>query len=384
MRIENAGAENSVRRDRIRGCLIGGAAGDALGYAVEFMGERQIFSQYGPQGIREYDPDPATHRAIVSDDTQMTLFTANGILVADTLSVLKGRQNMLMPCIFTAYQDWLTTQDREFASPEHRKKRSSWLMDVPELFQRRAPGNTCISALRSQRSSDVFGSIEEPVNLSKGCGGVMRAAPMGLKAFADSDIETIDMNGARLAAITHGHSLAYMPAAVLAHIVHRAVYTEQGLSLKETVTDAKETVARLFEKDPHVEALNSLLDRAIGLSENGGEDLANIHSLGEGWTGDEALAIAVYCALRYPDDFSAGITAASNHRGDSDSTASIAGNILGARLGFSAIPEKWKTDLELYDVITEIADDLFTGCRLSTGTGKADPDWERKYVFMRR
>ena len=43
-------------RDRFRGCLIGGAAGDALGYAVEFLREGQIFRRYGERGITEYAP----------------------------------------------------------------------------------------------------------------------------------------------------------------------------------------------------------------------------------------------------------------------------------------------------------------------------------------
>ncbi len=42
-------------QDKFCGCLIGGAAGDALGYAVEFMGERDILDQYGEHGITEYD-----------------------------------------------------------------------------------------------------------------------------------------------------------------------------------------------------------------------------------------------------------------------------------------------------------------------------------------
>ena len=44
-------------KDKYRGCLIGGAVGDALGYAVEFSSENSIFSVYGKSGITEYDYD---------------------------------------------------------------------------------------------------------------------------------------------------------------------------------------------------------------------------------------------------------------------------------------------------------------------------------------
>ena len=80
----------------------------------------------------------------------------------------------------------------------------------------------------------------------------------------------------------------------------------------------------------------------------------NIH--GGGWLGDDALAIAVYAALRYPGDLKACLRAAVNHGGDSDSTGAIAGNILGAWLGMAGIPEDWHTRIELADRIEELSD----------------------------
>ena len=77
------------------------------------------------------------------------------------------------------------------------------------------------------------------------------------------------------------------------------------------------------------------------------------------------LGISLYCALKYQNDFSAGIIAAVNHKGDSDSTGAVTGNILGALLGYNAIDDQWKEDLELSDVILEIADDLCHGCQIS-------------------
>ena len=376
--------DNNRRLDRIRGCLIGGAAGDALGYAVEFCGEETIFSHYGPGGIQRYEPDPVRGKALISDDTQMTLFTANGLLAGDTRAALGGNISR-QKAVAAAYQDWLLTQETRFDAGKGAgsRERICWLLDVPELFSRRAPGNTCLSALYQQRDEKVPADIEHPLNRSKGCGGVMRVAPMGLLYDPRAEIQAIDREGAELAALTHGHSLGYLPAAVLTHIVSRIVYPEQRLTLAEIVREATDTVAALFAADAYTDQLTALLESAAALSANEADDLENIHQLGEGWTGDEALAIAVYCALRYQDDFSAGIIAAVNHKGDSDSTGAVAGNILGAWLGFDAIDAKWKEDLELYDVILETADDLYRGCP-DCGDGECpDPDWERKYVRAR-
>jgi ADP-ribosylglycohydrolase len=94
--------------------------------------------------------------------------------------------------------------------------------------------------------------------------------------------------------------------------------------------------------------------------------------IGEGWVGEEALAIAVYCALKYQDDLRGALIAAVNHDGDSDSTGAITGNILGAYLGANAIPQAWLKKLELREVITELADDLLVQFR-------EGEDWWQKY-----
>ena len=378
--------ETEVNLDKIRGCLVGGAVGDALGYAIEFNGEKEIFSRYGKSGITEYELDPLSGKAIISDDTQMTLFTANGLLVGDTRGRMRGIQAWPRYYVANAYKDWLRTQDMTFGKSKMLGRGPSvdwfsWLLDVLELYKRRAPGNTCLSALRySKPSGDDF--IEEHVNNSKGCGGVMRVAPIAL-AYDSVDIKTLDYEGSQIAAVTHGHSLGYMPAAVITHIINRIVFSEKKMTLKDITIEAEKTAEAIFEGDKHLKELTDLIDLAIELSENQDSDLNNIHRLGEGWVAEETMAISIYCALRYQKDFSAGVIASVNHKGDSDSTGAVTGNILGALLGYDAIEEKWKTDLEIIDVILEMADDLCHGCRMSEYSDYRDPDWERKYVFMK-
>lgn len=363
-------------RDKIRGCLLGGAAGDALGYPVEFLSWKNIQSRFGPEGIQSYDWDMESGLALISDDTQMTLFTANGILFGETRGKLRGIASSPGSYVAELYRDWLLTQT---GKPRGRDN-FSWLLDVPELWHRRAPGGTCLSALNSGK----YGSVKHPINDSKGCGGVMRVAPMGLRYGPRMgwSREKLAREGAEIAATTHGHSLGYIPAAVLTHIVNVAVYggCSRGDTLLDAVEDAMDMAVSLFGQDPHWPELRALVDRAETLAKNKTADADNIHALGGGWVAEETLAIAVYCALRYSDDFSKGVIAAVNHSGDSDSTGAVTGNILGAWLGCGAIEDKWKQNLELRSIILEMADDLCYGCPLEAYHEDRDPRWLAKYV----
>ena len=334
--------------DRFRGCLLGGAAGDALGYTVEFMQEGRIFHRYGDRGITEYELTGGV--AAISDDTQMTLFTAEGLL-RGTAREPRGIRDSYTEDFHRAYLDWLKTQEERF--PPKDGPSGSRLLTVPELFDLRAPGNTCLSALHSGEC----GTPEAPVNNSKGCGGVMRAAPPGL-FFNDTGLaaEQVARIGAQAAAVTHGHILGWLPAAALAQIVHEI--SQNG----DTVYDAlMKTLYLQDEMWPASQAKDSfiaLMNRAADLAATDKNSLDAVHMLGEGWVADEALAIAAYCALKYENDFDAALIAAVNHKGDSDSTGAVAGNILGARLGLSGIPAKYTEHLELRDLILETADSL--------------------------
>ena len=389
--------------DRVRGCLFGGAVGDALGYPVEFMGESQIRSHFGNGGIREYQLDPKTGKAIISDDTQMTLFTATGILVDNTRGNLRGIMGSLWSYAAQHYEDWIRTQE---VSPDARKAelrretenggfrfQHSWLVNEPRLYHRRAPGMTCLSGIRKRIDGEYphDGPSKHPINDSKGCGGVMRVAPIGLY-LSNQDRDWIDdshameitgREAAEAAAYTHSHSLGYMPAAMLAHIVNRLVYPLKGkskpMSVKDAICEARDATRRLFADDRHIGELVALIDRAITLAEGNKKDIDCIHELGEGWVGDEALAIAIFCAIRHHNDFSAGVITAVNHRGDSDSTGAITGNILGAHLGYAAIDDKWKKNLELSDVILELSGDLCRKCQMHERGPKYDSVWMSKY-----
>lgn len=366
--------------DRIRGCLLGGAAGDALGYPVEFLWIDDIRKRYGPGGIQRYDFDGRTGKALISDDTQMTLFTAEGILSGLTQNRLNGTSIPLRKYVESAYADWLSTQRLGAQPPQPVGSRNgSRLLQYPELYSRRAPGNTCLSALAERPKRSVTDFIAAPLNNSKGCGGVMRVAPAAM--LHSEDIRAISMEGAQIAAITHSHPLGYLPAAMLTDLLNRIVYRNaEPQSLLDLVRQSQHAIAEQFAGTPKTETLLACIDRAVQLAqEPQADDLENITALGGGWVAEETLAIAVYCSLRHADDFSAALTATVNHDGDSDSTGAVTGNILGAWLGFDAIEGRWKTGLELYDVLMELADDLCIVQQLPPDT-PLPPGWIEKYA----
>jgi hypothetical protein len=72
-------------RSRVRGCLVGGAVGDALGAPVELLPWERIRELYGPDGVTGTVVGPGG-QAQVTDDTQMTLFTAEGLIRASVRS----------------------------------------------------------------------------------------------------------------------------------------------------------------------------------------------------------------------------------------------------------------------------------------------------------
>lgn len=359
--------------DKYRGCLIGGAAGDALGYAVEFLSAEQIFKKYGKNGITEYDLVGGVAR--ISDDTQMTLFTANGLLLGTTRGMTRGIMGSYPSYIALCYRDWFKTQTVEFADKvEHPY---SWLVNIPQMYSRRAPGNTCLSAIRH----GADGSTERPINNSKGCGGSMRVAPIGLY-FDEKRItpEQIDMIGAETAALTHGHELGYIPAATLVHIINLLSHND-GITVLSAVQDSMGAIKSLFPNAKHMNELQTLVQKSITLSTSAMDDLDVIRELGEGWVAEETLAIAIYCAIKHPNDFGKALIASVNHSGDSDSTGAVTGNILGACLGYDAIPKKYLENLELHDIIIELADDLYYDCKLSEYDSYRDEVWERKYIY---
>jgi ADP-ribosylglycohydrolase len=359
-------------RLRFRGCLLGGAIGDALGAPVEFMSLAAIRQRFGDAGIRDYAPAYGRLGAI-TDDTQMTLFTGEGLLHAIERSQARGTVTAYVSFVAEAYLRWLETQGEPTrVAPQTR----GGLLDVPELHSRRGPGATCLAALRDR--TDFIAAAR---NESKGCGGVMRIAPLAMFAHAalmnDTQIQRASAElsdaarralreatdfldrdsiqrwfdiGAEVAGLTHGHPSGQLPAGFLTIVLALVL---GGVPLEGALDRAQ---AALVTRAGHEETLRAVQD-ARAAAARAPADAMVLHELGEGWVAEEALAIGLYCALSAAD-FASGVVLAVNHDGDSDSTGAIAGQLLGAGLGEGAIPARWLAALELREVIADMADRL--------------------------
>lgn len=328
-----------TKRSRILGCLLAGAVGDALGAPVEFDSLSEIRRRHGSDGVRSYELAYG-RRGAITDDTQMTLFTAEGLLRARARMNDRGLCDVV-GVLRRAYFRWLATQgETDRFDPSFPAHHDGWLVEVDALHHRRAPGNTCLSALRTGGE----GTPEHPLNDSKGCGGVMRVAPVGLVAGDPFDL------GVRAAAITHGHPSGYLAAGALASIVASVM---DG----EVVTAAVQEAVAVLRRWPDHEETVAALELAVDLAASAPLGPVTVELLGAGWVAEEALAIGVYSALAAPDLMSA-LTLAVTHSGDSDSTGTIAGNILGAALGVEAVPTDLLENLEARKTITQIGNDL--------------------------
>ncbi|MGL4738545.1 MAG: ADP-ribosylglycohydrolase family protein [Cellulosilyticaceae bacterium] len=341
------------------GCLIGGAIGDAWGAPVEFMKLSQIRKLFGEDGLTHLVAPAGTSKAVITDDTQMTLFTAEGIL----RSIVRANQknierttkdtNML---IFRAYLRWLYTQG--LSTPNwDAKNYDGWLVKVGGLHAYREPGVTCITSL----GKGIMGTMFRPINDSKGCGTVMRVAPIGLMEKEAHVFELGCMSGA----ITHGHPEGYLAGGAMALLIYHVI---EGDPLEEAVQKVVERLGQIEEGGRCV----NLLTKAVTLAKEGDPSAEKLTMLGEGFAADEALAIGIYAALSYPDDFEKAICLAINHDGDSDTTGAITGNLMGASLGLDGIAEVLLDKVELSKEIIQIGKDLARGY-------DADEAWQKRY-----
>lgn len=341
-------------QDKCRGSLIGGAIGDAFGYPVEFVNSfEEIKAKYGEEGITAYDTsypwlDEKFDKALFSDDTQMALYTAEGLLEAER----SGRP--IIATICNAYLAWFGHQVGKKVKISYDSK----LSRIKELNQRRAPGNTCLSALLS-----IYNG-KDPMNSSKGCGGIMRVAPIGLYGATHGwSLQETAKLAEDVAELTHLHPLSTYSSAALAVIVQICVSTDGTVDdgrFKSIIGKSLEVVSGVYGDDaPSMDDFKKLIRTALRLEDNLLQDWEIIENgLGGGWVAEETLAIAVFSVIRHINDFNAYMICSVNHGGDSDSTGAVAGNIIGAILGYSAIPQKYLTNLELHDVLLSVADDL--------------------------
>jgi ADP-ribosylglycohydrolase len=289
--------------------LYGLALGDAFGAPVEFLTLPQIKTAYGTLGIQQ-PPNPALY----TDDTQMTVALAEGLLDAGLDAPIDSQ----MQAVGSRFIDWLNSPDND-----------------------RAPGRTCISGVERYESGIRWD--QSGLDHSKGCGSAMRIATIGY--FYQHDPARLRQVALASSMITHRHPTALVAAVAAAYAIKLAL---DGVSVGHFIPRTME----------FTDGMSGEFDAAlyrVGHVGAWADEEAALQHIGQGWVAEEAVALALYCVLRYPDDYTACVRRAANTNGDSDSIACIAGGIMGARLGVDAIPSEWLSRCENRDYLETLA-----------------------------
>jgi ADP-ribosylglycohydrolase len=289
----------------------GAALGDALGWPIEFLPMRKIKAIYGPNGIQE-PPDPA----LFTDDTQMTLALNEALVEAGEADI-----EALMEATVRRFVAW---------------------KNAPETDARK-PGYTVVESVRLLEAGTHW---RESGTATKGCGSAMRVSGVGFLYQTDPDRlrEVAHHSGV----ITHSHATADAGTIAAAYLVKLAL---DGVAPDDYLRRVATFVNGISEE---VDVALLRVGHVLGWT----DEEAAINHIGKGWTADEAVALSVYCVVRYPDDYPAAVRRAANIPGDSDSVACITGGIMGARLGLESIPQDWITRLEKHDYLTDVANRL--------------------------
>ena len=362
LQFEKEGTIMARSRTAYQGCLLGLAAGDAMGGPVDAGKWREIREDYGPNGLLGYDL--VNGYAEVTAHTQLCAFTCNGLLLGLTRSQLQGRAAPFVRYIALSHKEWASAQRRHSTL----QRTYCWVYWVDELRRRRCADGRMLDTL----AEDRIGSPEEPVNNLDGPGSLAAAVAVGLFARAHRlDPDWRDRLGAEAVALTCGHPSAYVSGAVIAHLVG-AVLEEPEKPLEHQITEALDAAQRLFGAAAHQVKL--ALGYAISLARQGGSRQAVMESLVCG-NAVQVLAAAVYTLLTCGDDFDAAMVTAVNHSGRSCAVAALVGAVLGARMGVEGLPEFYLDGLEIGGVLRELAEDLATGCPRPMTL-----EWDRKYL----
>ena len=365
------------KRSAYRGCLLGLAVGDAMGYTIDTKSWAEIQEDYGPNGLLGYDL--VNGYAEVSSHTQIAAFTCNGLLLGLTRGQVYGKMAPYVMYAGLGQQEWAIGQ-RRYDQPS---RNHCWVFRIPELRRRHCTDTRMVETLNRGLKGErgKLGTLETPINHRDTPASITSAVAAGL--FADPrrmEQPEIDRLGAECVALTHGDPLAFLPGAAIAHIITRCLQdheTPLRRIIEESLTALDDQFSREYRQTAQViaavkNALTYVDDYALFPVDAMDKLRCD--------TGADVLAGAVYAALVYERDFDSAMIVAANHSGRSAAVAAIAGAILGARCGEEALPDFYMEGLEISATLLELADDLLQGCPMTRGNKLFDGDWDRKYL----
>ena len=358
-------AEQQDFRARVRGCLLGGAIGDAFGAGIAAHSLEEIRAAHGDEGLTE--PVPAYgRRGAVTAATQMTLFTVDGLVRAQ---VRRDTGAWHPPTdVHRAHLRWAATQ-RDWG-PDERRKDNGWLACEEWLYTRRDPARACLTGF----GDEVLGTLDRPKNPdATDSGALVRSAPFGL--LVGWEPQLVCQLAVECAAQSHGDPSAYLSAGALAVVVH-------GLARGESVDGSVQRALGQLSSRPGHEPVTDALQQALGAVRQGMPNAARVIALGADVDrAENQLAVAVYCAL-VGEDIRHGLRLAVNHGGPSAATGALTGSLLGALHGETALPPAWLAELEGRSTVLEISDDfameMTQGAALHSPS-ESSPGWLARY-----
>ena len=359
------------KRSAYRGCLLGLAVGDAMGYTVDTKTWAQIQEDYGPYGLQGYDL--LNGYADVTSHTQLAVFTCNGLLLGLTRGQVYGRMAPFVKYAGLAQREWAAGQ-RRYDQPQ---RSHCWVFRVPELRRRHCTDTRMVETL----NRNLLGSLEEPSTKHDTPASIAAAVSAGL--FGDPkrmEQAEIDRLGAECVSLTHGHPLAFLPGAVIAHLISKCL-SDRETPLENLVHEALTALDDQFGREyRQAKEVIAHVHLAVQMAKERSPAPRQAMEKLKCDTGSDVLAGAVYAALLWEQDFDSAMIAAVNHSGRSAAVGCLTGAILGARMGEEALPDFYLDGLEITGVLRELADDLMQGCPMVRGNRLFDADWEQKYL----
>lgn len=333
--------------DRFKGCLLGLAIGDAMGYPTEFLTLPEIHKRYGFEGIRHLQGNPALY----SDDTQMSISVARSLIKAGHHDI-----ESLMAILSKEFLEWFRSAEND-----------------------RSPGNTSIKGC--QRLEEGIPWKESGIPESKGCGANMRVAPIGL--YYHQDPQNLRLLARSSALITHGHPSALVAAEATAFCIAWAIsgvapseYLDRIMEIRQDSLEAWNTAlgegwkrSGYCSRREYLEAgwtdLLGALDKVpTALSK---DSLDVCEHVGGAWVAEETLACALVCVVKHPEDYCSAIIRGANSSGDSDSIACIAGAISGGYCSVNAIPKDWTKRIENRQLLIDLSKQLYQESMIPNG-----------------
>lgn len=361
------------RLGAFRGCLLGLAAGDALGYTVSNQSLEQIRENYGPNGLLGYDL--VNGFAYVTSYTQIAAYACNGLLMGVTRGQMRGVMAPYVRYVALAEMEWARFQGyrRDPGGVRH-----CWISARRELHFRRCMDNLMLDCL----NRGALGTMEEQRNRFQNPGALTAAIPVGLFFNPERlDRHEVVRLGAEVVALTHGNPQAFLAGAGLAYIISRITW-DGDRDLRRITTDTIDLLKNTYGS-AYARPVNEVcghLQSALRLAQD--HEISEPEALDEIFcdTAARVLAGAVYAAMLHPKSLDEALIAAVNHSGDSAAVGAVTGAIVGALVGEDEIPDFYLEGLEPTRILKTLASDMFQGCPMERTSNFFDCEWEEKYI----